>query len=297
MGLFNKKKNKKKEEILIDINFNKADNINGKDIIQNENVDIRKEAVLSDDKLKSSIINTYNMIISKNDRIIHEYYIIKILSRIGLKNMDFNIQLMSIDKNVNRLKKDCFDLSRIINNIKTGLKIETDELNKLYKQVNDLSAFQKGLLNQLNEINNMSYGHLKISTVSVTINKTTEELEKLYNNINEELKTFTSFEEASEYIYYNSGDFIDKLINSIVAWIKETGNIELINTYDRKYFIPSDVVISLDIKEWIDLYNKLKFVIKIISKYRKETLILYKQLFDQFEAKYAILMMRTDNNR
>lgn len=297
MGLFNKKKNKKKEEILIDINFNKADNINEKDIIQNENVDIRKEVVLSDNKLKSSIINTYNMIISKNDRIIHEYYIIKILSRIGLKNMDFNIQLMSIDKNVNRLKKDCFDLSRIINNIKIGLKIETDELNKLYKQVNDLSAFQKGLLNQLNEINNMSYGHLKISTVSVTINKTTEELEKLYNNINEELKTFTSFEEASEYIYYNSGDFIDKLINSIVAWIKETGNIELINTYDRKYFIPSDVVISLDIKEWIDLYNKLKFVIKIISKYRKETLILYKQLFDQFEAKYAILMMKTDNNR
>lgn len=297
MGLFNKKKNKKKEEILIDINFNKADNINEKDITQNENVDIRKEVVLSDNKLKSSIINTYNIIISKNDRIIHEYYIIKILSRIGLKNMDFNIQLMSIDKNVNRLKKDCFDLSRIINNIKTGLKIETDELNKLYKQVNDLSAFQKGLLNQLNEINNMSYGHLKISTVSVTINKTTEELEKLYNNINEELKTFTSFEEAAEYIYYNSGDFIDKLINSIVSWIKETGNIELINTYDRKYFIPSDVVISLDIKEWIDLYNKLKFVIKIISKYRKETLILYKQLFDQFEAKYAILMMRTDNNR
>ena len=97
----------------------------------------------------------------------------------------------------------------------------------------------------------MSYGHLKISTVSVTINKTTEELEKLYNNINEELKTFTSFEEASEYIYYNSGDFIDKLINSIVAWVKETGNIEL-----HHYRILKDSFGNDEARKIIEAVNK-----------------------------------------
>ena len=96
--------------------------------------------------------------------------------------MDFNLQMMSMEKNVNKIKKECFDLNRIINQIKAGLKCNRDEIVKLHKQVNDLFAFQNGLFNQLNEVNSTSYGHLKISTVSVTINKTHEELEKLYYN-------------------------------------------------------------------------------------------------------------------
>lgn len=297
MGLFKRKKNKKQEEIKIDL-YQENDSVVEENNIENNQSDTNTQLNnKTDEEIIDETIFTFNKILSKNDRIITEYYTIKILSRIGLKNMDFNLQMLSMEKNVNRIKKDCFDLNRIISQLKNGLNYEREGILKLYNDVNDLYAFQNGLINQLNEVNSTSYGHLKISTVSVTINKTHEELEKLYLNICNELKPFNTFEEASEYIYYNSGDFIDKLINTFVMYVKESGNEEYIKQYDRKYFLPSDVVISLDIKEWIELYNRLKFVLRLMNKSNKTTFLSYQELYDTFEAKYAVLMMRADNNR
>jgi len=296
VGLFKRRKRLKEEKI--NILIFQENNIDDADIIEEQNNDnINLLDKKTDEELLDELIFVFNKITSKNDRIITEYYTIKILARIGLKNMDFNLQMMSMEKNVNRIKKDCFDINRLITQIKAGLKCDRLEIEKLYKQVNDLYAFQNGLLNQLNEVNSTSYGHLKIATVSVTINKTHEELEKLYYSICNELKSFTSFDEAAEFIFYNSGEFIDNLINTFIKYIKESGNSEYIEMYDRKYFLPSDVVISLDVKEWIELYNRLKFILKIMKKYDKLSFIGYQELFDTFEAKYAILMMKTDNNR
>lgn len=296
MGLFKRKKKVKEEEIKIDF-YQEKDIVN--EDINDEQVEEKIDLTInkSDEELLDELIFVFNKITSKNDRIITEYYTIKILARIGLKNMDFNLQMMSMEKNVNKIKKECFDLNRIINQIKAGLKCNRDEIVKLHKQVNDLFAFQNGLFNQLNEVNSTSYGHLKISTVSVTINKTHEELEKLYYNICNELRSFTTFEEAAEHIYYNSGEFIDNLIDNFIKNIKENGNQEQIELYDRKYFIPSDVIISLEIKEWIELYNRMKNVLRIMKKNNKLSFINFQELFDVFEAKYAILMMRADNNR
>lgn len=296
MGLFKRKKKVKEEEIKIDF-YQEKDIVN--EDINDEPVEEKIDLTInkSDEELLDELIFVFNKITSKNDRIITEYYTIKILARIGLKNMDFNLQMMSMEKNVNKIKKECFDLNRIINQIKAGLKCNRDEIVKLHKQVNDLFAFQNGLFNQLNEVNSTSYGHLKISTVSVTINKTHEELEKLYYNICNELRSFTTFEEAAEHIYYNSGEFIDNLINNFIKNIKENGNQEQIELYDRKYFIPSDVIISLEIKEWIELYNRMKNVLRIMKKNNKLSFINFQEFFDVFEAKYAILMMRADNNR
>ena len=64
--------------------------------------------------------------------------------------------------------------------------------------------------------------------------------------------------------------------------------------YKKSYFLPSDVVISLDIKEWIELYNKLKFVFKQLSKYNTVSYPSCYDMFNAFEAKYAILMMRAE---
>ena len=296
MGLFRRKKKQKEEQIQINI-FQENDNV--VDEVETEELNDKTDFLInkSDEELIDELIYIFNKIQNKNDRIITEYYTIKILSRIGLKNMDFNLQMLSMEKNVNRIKKECFDISRIISQIKSGLTYEREGILKLYKQVNDLFAFQNGLFNQLNEINSISYGHLKISTVSVTINKTHDELERLYYNICQELKDFKTFEEAAEYIFYNSGEFLDKLINTFVEYVKESGNQEYVDTYDRKYFLPSDVVISLEVNEWVELYNRLKFVLRLMNKINKTIFIGYQEFFDKFEAKYAILMMRTDSNR
>lgn len=296
MGLFGKKKSRKKEKGKEEINIKI---VNENDILfDTSNEDLNNtETEKPIEVVKTDLINIFNIVIKNNKKITHEYYISKILSRVGLKDLDFNSQVIMMDKHVNRMKRDCFNLTRTIENIKSGLQIEENELRKIYKQVFDLQAFQNGVLHQLTEINNNSYSHLKISTVTITINKTNEELETLFNNINTELKGSRNFEEAAEYIYYNSGGFIDNLVDSYVEYVKASKNEEYINQYTRYYFLESDVIISMEIKEWIELYKKLKFVLKLMNSHNNNLYLNCYKLFNIFEAKYAILMMREEQNK
>lgn len=296
MWFFKKKKEKNKEEINLNINVLNDDFGLEEDKTSFEQKKEEKQE-LSDEQLVEDILTNFDVITTKNIRMTREFYICKIFSRVGLKDLEFNLQILSIDKNVNRIKKDCFYLSRVIDNIKYGAKLDKEELVKIYKQVNDLKAFQLGVMEHLTELNNGSYGHLKISTVTVTINKNNEELEALYNSISKEISSFRSFEEAAEYIYYNSGDFIEYVVTRFIDCVIETTNMDLIQLYNKSYFLPSDAVISLDIKEWIDLYNKLKFVIKQLAKYKTISYLNCYELFNSFEAKYAILMMRTERKK
>lgn len=293
MWFFKRKKEKNKEEINLNINV-LEDNF---DFEEEQQAEIKENLQISEEQLIEEILTDFNIVLTKNNKMLREFYICKIFSRVGLKDLEFNLQIISIDKNVNRIKKDCFNLSRIIDNIKVGLKLDIDKLIEVNKQVKDLKAFQVGVMEHLTELNNGSYGHLKISTVNVTINKNNDELEALYNSITKETETFKSFEEVSEYIYYNSGEFIEHLVKRFIDCIIETNNNDLINLYNKLYFLPSDAVISLDIKEWIELYNKLKFVIKQLAKYKTVSYPSCYELFKSFEAKYAILMMRTEGRK
>ncbi len=288
MGIFGKKN---KQEV-INIKPITEDIIEDKiDILESKESksEIAEEYTKNLNQMKDDALKIFSTIQSRNEKVTNEYYICRILSRVGLKDLDFNLQLLALDKNINRLKKECFDINRRVNRHE-----ENEEIETLFKQVNELWAFQKGLQEQLKEINNSSYGYLKISTVSVCLNKTNEELEHLHNCITEELKPFKSFNEAAEYIYYNSGDFIDKLVKQLVDYIKLSNNSEYINLYTIRYFLPSDIVVTMEIKEWIDFYNRLKFVNRQIGSYNALKLKNYKNMFDIFEAKYAILMMKSE---
>lgn len=296
MSIFRKKKKKKTEEINLVIEettFEDEEEIEKEEEIKQEEIEQSK----TDEELINEIISLFHHVDSKNERVEKENITNKILSRVGLRDLDFNMQVLAMDKHIDRLKKDCFDLKRTVENIKSGLILERPELEKLHKQLVDLTAFQTGILNQLNEVKNATFGQLKISTVAVTMNKSNEELTKLYDNISIELKGFKSFEEASEYIFYNSGSFLDDLTTKLIRYIKGTKNKEYIDKYNKTYFLGSDVVISLEIKEWIDLYNKLKFVLRQVGSYDKKNFDKFLELYDTFEAKYAILMMRTESKR
>lgn len=289
MGLFKRKKEKTKEEINLVIK-NVDDELFSQNIQEQEKIVEKKSTA----QLENDIISNYQSIISKNEKMMKDYYICKIFSRVGLRDLEFNFQIISIDKNVNRIKKECFNIKRKADLLQAGLKLNESEVEMLHKQVLDLKAFQIGVMEQLTELNNGSFGHLKISTVTVTINKSIEELEVLYNSITNEVGQYKSFDEASEYIYYNSGEFIENIVNSFINCVKETTNEELVGMYNKLYFLPSDAVISLDVKEWIELYNKLKFVLKQIVKYNTVSYTRCYDLFNIFEAKYAILMMRSE---
>lgn len=289
MGLF-KKKIKKSEEI--NLTYQENNLIDDSEVVKEEPIVEEKE--IPNEEMIQTIKTKYNNIIKKNSRVTHDYYICKILSRVGIKDLDFNIQVISLDKHINKIKRDCFYLSHFIDNLNVGYLTSKEEIKKYYVQVQETEDFQVGLLNQLNEINNNSYSYLRMSTVAVCLNKTNEELEELYNNIALELEGSKSFNEASEYIYYNSGTFIDSMVSLIVHYVKMSKIEAQIEVFTWNYFLPSDVVLTLDYNEWIDLYNKVKFAMKKITKYNEEKYHKLHEIVSQFESKYAILMMNFD---
>lgn len=285
MGLF-KKKIKKHEQI--NLQYQEQEFKEEAIVHQEESPKISLEQMINE------IIQKNDLIIKKNNVVTNEYYICKILSRVGLKDLDFNMQVISLDKHINKLKKDCFNLHRFLENVRIGYTPTEEEVLNKYRLVNEMEVFQVGLLNQLNEINNNSYSYLRMSTVSVCLNKSNEELEKLYEAICEQLKGFKSFEEASEYIFYYSGSFIDSMIHLIIQYVKGTKNNTQIELFTWNYFFPTDAIISIEYNEWIDLYNKVKFVIKKINQYDEHKFQKISDIVLEFEAKYAILMMHYD---
>ena len=97
MGLFKRKKKQKEEQIKIEI-------LNETDIISDEINNKEEQNIVdptvnkSDEQLLDELFFIFSKIESKNARITTEYYTIKILSRIGLKNIDFKIPFIRSSK-------------------------------------------------------------------------------------------------------------------------------------------------------------------------------------------------------
>ena len=140
----------------------------------------------------------------------------------------------------------------------------------------------------------MFYKQLKITTVSVCINKTNEQLEDFFNLINEIVGNYRNMTEAAYNLYYSSGDFLVSFIKELVSDFALTGNKDYISKYTYSFFLDTDAVITLDINEWIDLYNKVKFAYKSLSSIEIDAYLRIKEKYNYFEAVYTILMMQAE---
>ena len=247
-------------------------------------------------KSKKDIVNLdYTRIQKSNYDIINDYLVCKIFSRIALKDKDFNLEMLSIDKHINRVKKEYESLQRVMNQTKYSEEESEILYNESYEKLKEIDAFHKTIKTNIEEAKSKYFNFLKIATVNVGLNKTNQELELLYKNLNEFLQEYKTLKEASEYIYYNSSNVIISLVETLLSIIHKHKNKEYLKTYDVKYFLKSDVVITLDIPEWIELYNKIKFTVKSLSDvdFNKD----FKDKFNEFEMRYLILMMGVETSK
>lgn len=300
MGLF-KKKNKKKTEIIDLSELNKIEEEQNKKFLEskvnshNDNVSNQTNiSSLSGVEVKEEI--DFNSIIKKQkeinvdfETILHEYYLCKIFSRVALKDNEFNAQLIEIDKYVNTIKRKMHEIERMIDGYRRDIALN---INDIYEAVSSLLVYEKNIKSRFLEMNDLYYGHIKMSTLSVCLNKDDEGLEKFYESIHNFLSRYKDLTEAAEDIYYSSGDFLVDIVKKIVICIKESRRKDLIEKYTFSYFLESDVIITLDIKEWINLFNKIRFSMKLIQDAEMDKYLIVKEKYDYLEVIYSILMMR-----
>lgn len=299
MKLFSKLFNKNKKEEFIDI-----DKINKKEeIILDKLVlykDENKEDIKQEEKKEINFSLTLQKLSSARKEIssiYHEYYLCKIFSRVSLPKIEFDSLVKSLDKQMNSLDSDLHDIERNVEFYnKINNKVKEEEI-RLDDKVDKLLFNEKLIKLRFKDINNTYYSWLKITTVNVCLNKTNDELDSFYKLINNIINKYKNMSDACYDLYYSSGEFIVDLVNNIIYGIKLTNNIDYINKYNYSFFLESDVVLTLDINEWIELYNKVKFAYKLISNIEIDAYLKIKEKYTHFEAVYTLLMMQTEMSR
>lgn len=289
---------KRKVEV-IDLKI--IDNKNNNDVdishFYSEKNDYEKEGfITSSIDIKKEIIDLgYKKVKKSNYELINEYLLCKIFSKVVLKDKDFNKNIEALDIHIQKVKKEYEQLQKVMNDFHDNI-IDENTYLEVYDKIRSIEAFNRNIKDILLEVKNQHFNLLKIATVNVCLNKSNQDLEILYENLNNFLNDYKNLKEASEYIFYNSGSVILDVVETIISRVSKSKNKEHLKTYDINYFLKSDVVITLDYSEWIELFNKIKFTIKIISDGSLDKDKQLKDKFNAFEMRYLILMMNLETN-
>lgn len=239
---------------------------------------------------KEEIIKKYDHLSKKHRSLINTYYQAIIYSKIASKDNKFNIQMLTIDKHINRFNRELKAFYKDITFLEHGEDITIEYIEKTSEKLINIDHFYHTIKKCLDEVMQKYFGHMKIATANICMNRSNEELEIISQNLNNYLNDFNHLQEAAEYIFFNSSHQILKTIDSL---IKLFNNEE----FTFNYFLKSDDIITLELTEWIDLYNKIRFVIKKAPHVLENDD--FKNNYFQFETSYLILMlnMEAKNNQ
>ena len=158
-------------------------------------------------------------------------------------------------------------------------------------------SLQRNLLDGFKVANEDYFGKLSMVSISVVVGKNTKEMLALNNNVYKKvLENNFSLSRAYDNIFYHSGEKIVGIVDKIVEAVKYTGK-DNANIYTKSYILPSDYIITLDIKEWTTLYQKLKTVYNLLEDSDPAYLIKVKKYFDDFESDYMIVLLYEETKK
>lgn len=227
----------------------------------------------------------------KAQTILHKYYFLKLFAKVASRDAKYNEKMITVDKQVNRMKKIYDEIKKRADVLKYLPEEGDFDYNELFMKINDLFDYGRALFTRLSDIQKQYYQNLKIAAYSLCKNKTHQELEQLLKETNETIQQYKSPQEAYDFIYYNSGELIVNTVKALVDVINESGIKNYIDAYQFQYFLASDDVVALRFAEWIDLFNKLLYVIRNTNRIDYNSAALFNQYYRQLETRYMIMLI------
>lgn len=254
-----------------------------------KNVD-REEVVT-----KEFILKQYEDFKKNNEKIDYEKNFSSIYSFPFEKNPEFEKTITEIKEGLGIVSKYNTDLIYKIKALEDS--DNNSELNNTCELLNKSISLQRNLLDGFKMINDDYFGKLSMTSISVVVNKSTAEMLALNNNVYKKvLENNFSLSRAYDNIYYHSGEKILDIVDKIVDVVKCTEQ-ENANIYTKNYILPSDYIITLDVKEWTTLYQKLKAIYNILEDVDNESLTKIKKYFEDFESDYMIILLYEETKK
>lgn len=286
MSLF--KKHKKVEEI----------NIIEKQDIKEEVVEekVQEEVSISSGDLQKLIEADIKRIKRIYDDLLTQFYMCKFFILAVAKNDEDMSYFASLEKQIAKLK-DHYE------SLMSEVKVEelsdyaNETLKRIYDDLKNLHNDCTGLLSRVSQTRSDKFNKLKMSSLAVIINKTPEELEKMDKRFYTFLNSFKSLNEASDYIYINSGELITNLVKSLMRCIDSTNNPAYKQQFNFYYFLKSDVILCLELSEWIELNNKIRHCTNVLRNVDIANYVDFQNYLIDFEIRYITLMIMDEKKR
>lgn len=290
----------KKQKETVDINIpegpvNKSSQVAKDEEIYYERVEFGKEKYsLSDcksvDEKKEFIEKSNRNFEKKSSSLFHTYNFLRLFSRSADKDNKFNEKLMMIDKHINRMKKMHDDIKRRIDLIKY-VELQESEMENINFSISEIFAFYRDIDTELDELKQKYYKHLKMTSFSICNDKSYQELDSINKSINKIIDEYKNIADAYDYIFYNSGSLIVDTINALVECLENSNNKDLKKDYKYDYFLNSTFVVALSFPEWVELFTKIKYVMRVSSKVELFDYLKFKDLYIELEKRYILMLI------
>lgn len=286
MSLFKKKR--KVEEI--NISLEETDNA------IEEKVEVKAKALLpSLPEEAIAIVNKkYSSLLKVYNNLLYNFYLCKFFSLAVYKNIDEFSQFASLEHQINNTKELFESVKTRITKLNEDKDYVDSYINDLYDDINHVNENCLGLVSRIDEERRNKFNLLKISSLAVILNKSGEELEKMDKRFTLFVNSFKSIEEASDFIFVNSGELVTNLVNSLVRCVASTNRDDFKNKYNLYYFLKSDVIIWLSLADWVEIYNKVRHATTVLRNVDIANYIDFSGYLEEFEIRYLVLMINEE---
>ncbi|MGD9605201.1 MAG: hypothetical protein AB7V00_03460 [Bacilli bacterium] len=244
--------------------------------------------------LKSKIAkikDTLKQFENKGEILWHQFYFLKLFSRARSKKTEVMDLIYGFEKQVSRMKRALDDLKNKTDLFQFVEKVDDQEIEDTYTKVLDLFTFHDNLSNELTTFQNTYFKKMKMTSYSICNDKNYQEIDTLNRNIAIMLDSYKSFQEAHDYIYYNSGELITNTIKALVHCLETSKLNNYSATYNYHFFLKADAVVALKFTEWVDLFNKIRFVMRITAGVELFDYLIFKDYYQELEKRFIMLLI------
>lgn len=219
--------------------------------------------------------------IIKNEKTIkHDIYMLKILM---LTQADYENQ-----KKLDYIEKKSIEMSSNIMLYEANLNggKSAIDLAPLFNQItNDCDT----ILDLISEIKDDVYPRFKLASMIIIDNMSNEVLENFYEEVKKTISQFNSMEEASDYLFYNTGEQLSRFVADLLEYIKDAPE-RILRLIPIDYFQSKKTIITLSVKNWFEIFNNIRFTLKYVGNYRRHEYQAIMEKYRALEVYYFIII-------
>ena len=196
------------------------------------------------------------------------------------KNLVVYRIILKCYKDTNRLEAISFIEVKLNELVKDNEKYLASKDNGDYNWLNnklDNDAYTNDQV--YNQVEDYINYRCKMISVMILKNMYYEDLVIFEQKMDLYLSKFNDTDEAAEYICYHTGNDISDFINSLFNYVAKVETELGKKTISLEYYEKYRTILSLDIKQWIDIYNHLRYTMRSLKILHKKD---YLKLLEQY---------------